>query len=105
MGSSLYHPASTNCGPKTLLSPASRNPFEQALGIDQKSAMSIGGALAAPVIAFQYDWNMLPIGQQLWLEPLESYVKFPPLQAPESYNLSGIIDQMKRAQSMSHAGG
>ena len=31
---------------------------------------------------------MLPIGQQLWLEHLMSYEKFPPLQAPESYNLS-----------------
>jgi hypothetical protein len=47
---------------------------------------------------------MLSIGQQLWLEHLESYVKFPPLEAPESYNLSGIIDRMKRAQSMSHTG-
>ena len=66
--------------------------------------MSTGGALAAPVTAFQCDWNMLPIGQQLWLEHLECYAKFPPLEAPESYNLSGIIDQMKGAQSMSHAG-
>jgi hypothetical protein len=48
------------------------SPFEQAVGIDPKSAMSTGGALAAPVTAFQYDWNMLPIGRQLWLEHLES---------------------------------
>ena len=33
-----------------------------------------------------------------------SYVKYPPLQAPESYNLTGIMDQMKKAQSVSHAG-
>ena len=37
--------------------------------------------------AFQYDWNMLPIGQQLWEKELLSYEKFPPLQAPETYNL------------------
>ena len=34
-----------------------------------------------------YDWNMLPIGQQLWLKHLMSYKAFPPLQAPETYNL------------------
>ena len=60
----------------------------RAVGIDQKSAMSMGGALGGPMTAFQYDWNMLPIGQQLWLEHLMSYEKFPPLQAPETYNLS-----------------
>src|SRR6185312_8160896 len=56
--------------------------FEQSVGIDQKSAMSLGGALGGPMTAFQYDWNMLPIGQQLWLEHLLSYEKFPPLQKP-----------------------
>jgi len=40
---------------------------------------------------------MLPIGQQLWLEELLSYEKFPPLQAPETYNLSGIIEEVKKA--------
>jgi hypothetical protein len=39
---------------------------------------------------------MLPIGQQLWEEELSSYEKFPPLQAPETYNLTGILDQMKK---------
>jgi arylsulfatase A-like enzyme len=72
----------------TLVQNIKRDPFEQAVGIDQKSAMSMGGALSAPMTAFQYDWNMLPIGQQLWLEHLESYIKYPPLQAAESYNLS-----------------
>jgi hypothetical protein len=28
---------------------------------------------------------------------LMSYEKFPPLQAPESYNLSQIIEQVKKA--------
>jgi hypothetical protein len=44
---------------------------------------------------------MLPIGQQLWLKELESYEKFPPLQAPESYNLSGILEQVKKANASS----
>ena len=49
----------------TLVDNIKRDPFEQAVGIAQKSAMSMGGALAGPVTAFQYDWNLLPLGQQL----------------------------------------
>ena len=75
-----------------------RDPFEQAVGIDQKTAMALGGALGGPVTAFIYDWNMLPIGQQLWLGHLESYIKYPPLQEAESYNLSQVIEQVKKAQ-------
>jgi hypothetical protein len=73
--------------------------LEQAVGIGRKTGMSLGGALGAPGTAFQYDWNMLPISQQLWLEHLLSYEKFPPLQAPESYNLSGILEQVKKANA------
>jgi arylsulfatase len=88
----------------TLVQNIKRDPFEQAVGIDQKSAMSLGGALAAPMTAFQYDWNMLPIGQELWLKHLESYIQYPPLQEAASYNLSQVIEQVKKAQSASHAG-
>jgi arylsulfatase A-like enzyme len=84
----------------TLVQNIKRDPFEQAVGIDQKSAMSVGGALGAPSTAYIYDWNMLPIGQQMWLKELESYKTFPPLQAPETYNLDGILAQVK---SQSHA--
>jgi hypothetical protein len=49
------------------------------------------------VTAFLYDWNMLPIGQQLWLKHLETFEQFPPLQAPEAYNLSEITAQVKKA--------
>jgi arylsulfatase len=86
----------------TLVQNIKRDPFEQNVGIDQKSAMSLGGALGGPTTAFQYDWNLLPIGQQLWLQHLLTYEKFPPLQAPESYNLSGILEQVKKAHA-SHA--
>jgi hypothetical protein len=40
--------------------------------------MNFGGSLRAPSTAFQYDFNILPVGQQLWLNELESYQKFPP---------------------------
>jgi arylsulfatase len=81
----------------TLVQNIKRDPFEQAVGVDQKTVMGFGGALGAPQTAFIYDWNMLPIGQQLWLEELESYVKYPPLQAPETYNLTGILERVKKA--------
>ena len=82
----------------TLVQNIKRDPFEQAVGfVDPKSAMSIGGALGGPLTAFQYDWNMLPIGQQLWEKELESYAKFPPLQPAETYNLTGILHEMKAA--------
>jgi arylsulfatase len=83
----------------TLVQNIKRDPFEQAVGIDQKSAMSLGGALAAPMTAFQYDWNMLPIGQQLWLKHLESYIPYPPLQEAATYNLTQVIEQVKKAQA------
>ena len=81
----------------TLVQNIKRDPFEQAVGVSQKSAMSLGGALAAPVTAFQYDWNMLPIGQELWLKWFETHKAFPPLQAPASYNLTQVMDAVKAA--------
>src|SRR5262245_32174668 len=86
----------------TLVQNIKRDPFEQAVGQSQKTVRGFGGALAGPVAGFLYDWNMLPIGQQLWLEHLSSYEQFPPLQAPESYNLSQVIEQAKNANA-SHA--
>ena len=61
-----------------------RDPFEMATGQTQGTMLGMGGALAGPVTAYIYDWNLLPIGQQLWLKELETYVAFPPLQNPES---------------------
>jgi hypothetical protein len=43
---------------------------------------------------------MLPIGQQLWEQHLLTYQTFPPLQAPESYNLSQVLEEVKKG---SHA--
>ena len=79
----------------TLVQNIKRDPFEQAVGLDQKTAMGVGGALGAPATAFIYDWNLLPIGQQLWLRWFETLEKFPPMQAPASYNLTQVMDQLK----------
>src|SRR5499427_8578067 len=74
-----------------------RDPFEQTpVPGDSKSLLSFGGSLAAPSTAFMYDGlGIMPIGQQLWFEQLESYKKFPPLQAPESYNLTQVYQEIK----------
>ena len=73
-----------------------RDPFEQAVGEVQKSVLSLGGTLASPSTAYIYNWNMLPVGQQLWLKELESYIPFPPLQDPETYNLVQVMAQVKK---------
>ena len=81
----------------TMIQNIKRDPFEQAVGTSgQKTAMGLGGALAAPSTAYLYDWNILPIGQLLWMKELMSYKTFPPLQDPETYNLTGILDAMKK---------
>ncbi len=88
----------------TLVQNIKRDPFEQSVGVQQKSALSLGGSLAAPMTAFIYDWNMLPIGQGIALRELESYIEFPPMQAPPSYNLAQVQEQIaaqKRAISNS----
>lgn len=46
-----------------------------------------------------YDWNLLPIGQQLWEQHLLTYKTYPPLQAPETYNLDGILKQVQTAHT------
>jgi arylsulfatase A-like enzyme len=83
----------------TLVQNIKRDPFEQAVGPNQKTALGLGGALAGPVTGYLYDWNMLPIGQLLWEKELMSYKEFPPLQAPETYNLDGILKQVQSARA------
>ncbi len=81
----------------TLVGNVKRDPFEQTVSFgDSKSAMALGGTLGSPSTAYLYDWNMLPIGQQLWMKELYSYREFPPLQAPETYNLNGILAEMEK---------
>jgi arylsulfatase len=74
-----------------------RDPFEMGMGEWKKASFWFSGALAGPVTAYIYDWNLLPIGQALWLKELESYKEFPPLQDPASYNLDQVMEQLKKA--------
>ncbi len=81
-----------------------RDPFEVSIGSQQKTLFGMGGAIASPSTAYVYDWNMLPIGQQLWLRHLLSYRDFPAMQDPASYNLELVIQQVKLMNTSSHAG-
>jgi arylsulfatase len=79
----------------TMIQNIMRDPFEQAVGAEQKTLLSVGGAFAAASTAYIYDWNILPIGQLLWEKELMSYKEFPPLQEAASYNLDQILQSIK----------
>ncbi len=72
-----------------------RDPFETSIGEQIKTLTGEGGALAAPSTAYVYDWNLLPIGQALWLKELETYIPFPPMQDPATYNLTQVMQQVQ----------
>ena len=79
-----------------------RDPFEGSVGFEPKTLLGQGGALAGPMTAYIYDWNIIPIGQALWLQELESYGPYPALQSPASYSLAQVLtevqEQMKRTR-------
>jgi arylsulfatase A-like enzyme len=79
-----------------------RDPFETAIGQQAKTLFGLGGALAGPATAYVYDWNMLPIGQALWLKELETYNAFPPMQDPASYNLDQVLAQVQAMKNQPH---
>ncbi len=88
----------------TIVANIKRDPFEQAVLLGEaKTLANVQGALAAPSTAYVYDWNMLPIGQLLWEKELMSYKKFPPLQAPETYNLDMILKQVQASRHIGPA--
>jgi arylsulfatase A-like enzyme len=76
-----------------------RDPFETSIGSQYKTLMGMGGVIGSPSTAYVYDWNMLPIGQALWLKELETYSAYPPLQDPASYDLSQVYNQIKQAKT------
>ncbi|MBX9828475.1 MAG: arylsulfatase [Xanthobacteraceae bacterium] len=78
-----------------------RDPFETSIGSQYKTLLGTGGTIGSPSTAYIYDWNMLPIGQALWLKELESYKEFPPMQDPASYNLDQVIQQIKNTKGRS----
>ena len=78
-----------------------RDPFETSIGSQYKTLLGLGGSIGSPSTAYIYDWNMLPIGQALWLKELQSYKEFPPMQDPASYNLDQVMQQIKETKTRS----
>jgi arylsulfatase A-like enzyme len=78
-----------------------RDPFETSIGSQNKTLLGLGGSIGSPSTAYIYDWNMLPIGQALWLKELESYKEFPPMQDPASYNLDQVMQQIRDTKGRS----
>ena len=78
-----------------------RDPFETSIGSQYKTLLGLGGSIGSPSTAYVYDWNMLPIGQALWLKELQSYKEFPPMQDPASYNLDQVLQQIKDTKTRS----
>ena len=86
----------------SLVDNIKRDPFEMATGATQGTMLGIGGALAGPVTAYIYDWNMLPIGQQLWSAELGDVQHVPAAsRAPSPTNLDPghPADQVDGAES------
>ncbi len=87
-----------------LVNNIKRDPFEGSVGFQPSSLLGQGGALGAPATAYLYDWNIIPIGQALWLKELETYGPYPALQAPASYSLTQVLQQVKDQMARTGSG-
>ena len=67
------------------------------MGDRSKTFMGMGGALAGAVTAYQYDWNLLPIGQALWLKELETYKEFADAGSGELSYFDQVMNELKKA--------
>ena len=82
----------------TLVGNIKRDPFEQTISFsDSKSAMALGRCACRPSYRLSVRLEHAAhrpaaVGEGT----LCRYKEFPPLQAPETYNLSGILEQMER---------
>ncbi len=88
-----------------LVNNLKRDPFEGSVGFQPSTLLGQGGALAGPMTAYIYDWNIIPIGQALWLQELESYGPYPALQSPASYSLAQVLQQVKDQMAKTRARG
>jgi arylsulfatase A-like enzyme len=74
-----------------------RDPFEQNQ-MNTKSLMWFGGALTP--IGYIYDLSLFEVGQKKALEHLETFIKYPPLQDPSSYNLAQVQERIREMQKV-----
>jgi arylsulfatase A-like enzyme len=74
-----------------------RDPFEQNQ-MNTKSMMWFGGALTP--VGYIYDLSLFPVGTKLALEHLMTFIKYPPLQDPSSYNLTQVQERIRKLREM-----
>jgi arylsulfatase len=75
------------------------------VGFQPSTLLGQGGALTGPFTAYIYDWNIIPIGQALWLKELEDYGPYPALQSPASYSLAQVLTEVKEQMKRTRAKG
>ncbi len=73
-------------------------PFETSIGEFTKTLMGVGGALAGPVTAYQYDWNMLPIAQALWLKEVQTSTTSRRCRARQATIWTQVMEQVREMQ-------
>jgi len=56
----------------------------------------LAGALVPSTAWVYYGFPTLPLGQKLALEHLATFRAFPPLQAPASYNLDQVEEEIRK---------
>jgi arylsulfatase len=78
-----------------ILNNIKRDPFEQNQ-MNDKSLMWFGGALTP--VGYIYDLSLFPVGTKLAMEHLKTYIDYPPLQDPSSYNLADVQRQIQEMQ-------
>ena len=85
----------------TLVQNIKRDPFEQAVGVEPEDrAMGWAVRLAAPMTAYLYDWNMLPIGQLLWRKGTDVVQDVPAAAgAGDLQPGTGILKQVQEGQT------
>ena len=66
----------------TLVSEHQARPFEPAVGDRREDGDGLGRRARRPGYGLSYDWNMLPIGQQLWEKDLLTYIDVPAAAGP-----------------------
>jgi hypothetical protein len=74
-----------------------RDPFEQNQ-MNTKSLMWFGGGLTP--VGYIYDLSLFPVGTKLALGHLETFIKYPPLQDPSSYNLTQVQERIRKMREM-----
>ena len=77
-----------------------RDPFETGIGEWKKANFWVRGRARCAGRRLRYTTGTCcRSARRLWLKELETYVKYPPMQEPASYNLEQVMDEIKNMKS------